>query len=43
MTAFLYSVKSDASERYSCTVAYTGQVTFYKVPENHGYELLVTL
>ena len=22
---------------YACTVAYTGQVTFYKVPEKHGY------
>ena len=29
---FCYFVKSDAS-----TVAYTGQVTFYKVPEQHCF------
>ena len=22
---------------YTCTLAYTGQVTFYKVPEKHGH------
>ena len=27
----------------SSTVAYTGQVTFYKVPEQHGYVYLVRL
>ena len=32
---FWYLVKSDASVRY-CTVAVTGQVTFYKVPEQNG-------
>ena len=39
---FWYLVKSDASVRYS-TVAYTGQVTFYKVPEQHGHAYLATL
>ena len=29
---FCFHVKSDCSVRY-CTIAYTGQVTFYKVPE----------
>ena len=29
-------VKSDASVRYGI-VAYTGQVTFYKVPETQGH------
>ena len=33
---------SDASLRY-CTVAYTEQVTFYKVPETHGHMKMVTL
>ena len=28
---------------YTCTVAYTGKVTFYKVPEQHGHAYLVTL
>ena len=28
--------KGDASLRY-CTEAYTGQVTFYMIPETHGY------
>ena len=28
---------------YACTVAYTGQVTFYKVPEKHGHVYLVGL
>ena len=28
---------------YTCTVAYTGQVTFYKVPEKHGHVYLVRL
>ena len=35
-------VKSDSSVRY-CTSAYTGQVTFYKVLEQHGHVQLVTL
>ena len=39
---FWYLVKRDASVRY-CTVAYTGQVTFYKVPETHSHVYLVTL
>ena len=39
---FLYLEKSDASVRYS-KLAYTGQVTFYKVPETHGHVYLVTL
>ena len=26
-----------------CTVAYTGQVTLYKVPEKHGYVYVVGL
>ena len=38
---FLYPVKSDAIILY-CTVAYTGQVTFYKVPEKHNHVYLVT-
>ena len=33
---FLYLVKGDASVRYY-TAAYSGQVTFYKVPEKHGH------
>ena len=28
---------------YTCTVAYTEQVTFYKVPEKHGHINLVSL
>ena len=28
---------------YTCTVAYTGQVTLYKVPETHGHVCLVGL
>ena len=28
---------------YTCTVAYTGQVTFYKALEKHGYVKSVTL
>ena len=28
---------------YLCTVAYTGQVTFYKEPETHGHVKLVTM
>ena len=31
-----YLVKSDTNVHY-CTVAYTGQVTFYKVPEQQGH------
>ena len=34
---FLYPVKHDAHVHY-CTVAYTGRVTFYKVPEQHGHD-----
>ena len=32
---FWYLVNSDASD---WTVAYTGHVTLYKVPETHGYD-----
>ena len=39
---FWYLVKSDACVR-CCTVAYTGQVTFYKKPDTHGHVQLVTL
>ena len=39
---FWWLVKSDARVRY-CTVAYTGQVMLYKVPEQHGRVYLVTL
>ena len=28
---------------YACTVAYTGQVTFFKVPEKHGHVYLIGL
>ena len=28
---------------YASTVAYTGQVTFYKVPEEHGYNYLAKM
>ena len=47
---FWYPVKRDLSsavytctEVYKCTVAYTGQVSFYKVPEKNGHLNLVTL
>ena len=33
---FWYLVKHHARVRY-CTVAYTGQVTFYKEPVQHGH------
>ena len=33
---FWYRVKSDVSERYN-KVAYNGQATFYKVPEQHSH------
>ena len=33
---FWYLVKSDWS-MYTCIIAYTRQVTFYKVPEKHGH------
>ena len=28
---------------YTCTVSYTGQVTYFKVPEKHGHVKLFTL
>ena len=37
---FLYLVKSDLSS-LACTVAFTGQVTFNKVPDKHGHVYLV--
>ena len=37
---FWYLVESDASLRY-CTEAYTGQVTYDKVPEQHGHLKIV--
>ena len=37
-----FLVTSNASVRY-CTIAYTGQVTFYKVPVTHGHVQLVSL
>ena len=33
----LYLVKSDLSSEHVYTVAYTGQVTFYKVLEKHDH------
>ena len=39
---FLYLVKCDATIRY-CTVAYSGQDNFSKVPEKQGHVKLVTL
>ena len=33
---FWYLVKCDSIVNSYCTVAYTGEVTFYKVPEKHG-------
>ena len=33
---FLYLAESDTSVRF-CTVAYTGQITFYKVQETHNH------
>ena len=40
---FWYFVKkSDASEP-NCTVAYTGEVTYYIVPQQDGHVYLVTL
>jgi len=42
IVCFLYLVKSDLTS-VPCTVAYTGQVTFYKVPEIHGHVYLVRL
>ena len=37
-----YLVQSDTSVCYFA-LAYTGRVTFYKVPEQHGHVNLVTL
>ena len=41
--AVIYGTLEKIRLVYTCTVAYTGQVTFYKVREKHGHVLLVTL
>ena len=40
MAVFFWYLPCDM---YKGTVAYTGQVTFYKVPEKHGHVYLVGL
>ena len=43
ISVFWYLVKKKTCLGFTCTVAYTEKVTFYKVPEKYGHVYLVGL
>ena len=43
MAVFIWFVVKSDCPVYACTVAYTEQVSFYKVPDKHGHVYLAGL